>query len=430
MKKMASVILSICMIVAFAGCNPQSDVSDKKTSAANELTVWCWDPNFNIFAMKEAEKIYQKENPNFKLNIIEMPWNDVQTQLITAGTTNNMDQLPDIFLCENKAFKKNLINFPDIFVDLSSSEIKFEEFSSAASAVSTVDGKHFGVPFDSGTAVMALRTDILQQAGYTIDDFTDITWDQFIEQGKVVLDKTGKPLLSFEAGGANMILMLAKSAGESFFDTQGNPQLNSSPVIKKAFETYQQLVLSGVLLETQSWDEYVGTFIKGSVAGAFNGCWILGSVQVAEDQSGNWGITNIPSLDGLDTATNYTENGGSSWVISSNCKNPDLAIDFLNKTFSGSSEFYDTILGSTGAIANWLPAGKSYSYSVPQEFFGNEAIYETILAYSSKVPLSNDGVYIYEAVDAVAVAMTNILNGASIDSELEEAQKTIEFQMN
>ena len=35
------------------------------------LTVWCWDPTFNVYAMKQAEAIYQKDHPNFKLDIQE-----------------------------------------------------------------------------------------------------------------------------------------------------------------------------------------------------------------------------------------------------------------------------------------------------------------------------------------------------------------------
>ena len=26
------------------------------------LTVWCWDPTFNVYAMKQAEAIYQQPN--------------------------------------------------------------------------------------------------------------------------------------------------------------------------------------------------------------------------------------------------------------------------------------------------------------------------------------------------------------------------------
>jgi len=43
--------------------------------------------------------------------------------------------------------------------------------------------------FDNGAVIHALRTDVLAEAGLSIADFTDITWDQYIELGKVVLEK-------------------------------------------------------------------------------------------------------------------------------------------------------------------------------------------------------------------------------------------------
>ena len=49
-------------------------------------------------------------------------------------------------------------------------------------------------------------------------------------------------------------------------------------------------------------------------------------------------------------ATNYSNIGGSSWAISGNCGNVELAEDFLASTFAGSTELYDNIL-SCGAIA-------------------------------------------------------------------------------
>ncbi|HBZ32612.1 MAG TPA: ABC transporter substrate-binding protein, partial [Lachnospiraceae bacterium] len=43
------------------------------------------------------------------------------------------------------------------------------------------------------------------------------------------------------------------------------------------------------------------------------GCWIMSSIQAAEDQSGEWAIVNMPALDEIDGATNYANCGGASW---------------------------------------------------------------------------------------------------------------------
>jgi lactose/L-arabinose transport system substrate-binding protein len=394
----------------------------------NTLTVWAWDPAFNIYALEEAEKIYQQDNPDFELEIVEVPWEDLQTRLTTLAQSQAFDELPDIFLMQNNAFQKNGINYPDLFSDLGDADIDFSEFPESVVSYSTLDGVNYGVPFDSGTAITALRTDVLETAGYTIDDFTDITWDTFIEQGKDILAKTGKPLLSGQAGSSDLIVMMLQSAGASLFDEEGNPTIVDNDALNAAIDVYTELVEAGVYLEVNSWDEYIGSFVNGNVAGTQQGVWIVGSIQSAEDQSGLWGVTNVPSLDGVSGATNYTANGGSSWAISSNA-NVELAADFLAATFAGSTELYDTILPASGAVANWIPAGESDVYAQPIDFFGGDAIFSKVVEYGSEVPSNNTGAYYYEGRDAVSAAVTQIMNGTDRDTALAEAQANVEFAM-
>lgn len=424
MKKSTIVLLVVLLALSavFTGCK-------KADAAAEELTVWCWDPAFNMYAMEEAAKVYQVDHPDFKLNVVETPWQDVQTKVTTAASAGDLSTLPDIFLMQDNAFQKNVISFPEVFVDLTDSGIDFTQFGASKVAYSKVEGKNFGVPFDNGAVVAAYRTDMLEEAGYTIDDFTDITWSQYIEMGKDVLAKTGKPLISMQAGESDLIMMMMQSAGASLFNEDGTPNIVDNPVLKSVLETYAELVKTGVLTQVNDWDQYIGTLTGGTVAGTINGCWILASIQTATDQSGKWAITDMPKLDNIDTATNYSNNGGSSWAVTTNSKNAALAEDFLAKTFAGSVDFYATILPSSGALATYLPAADSPVYAEPQEFFGGDAIYAKIVDFAGKVPSNNTGVYYYEARDAVATALTNIIGGADVDSELKTAQDTVSFLM-
>lgn len=405
--------------------------SGKEEAAAsdNTLTVWCWDPAFNIYAMEQAAEVYKKDHPDFVLNVVETPWEDVQTKLTTAASSDSLDTLPDILLMQDNAFQKNVISYPDAFTDLSSTKIDFSKFAPAKTAYSVVDGKNYGVPFDNGAVIACYRTDVLEEAGYTIDDFTDISWSKYIELGKDVLAKTGKPLLSCTAGESDVIVMMLQSAGSSLFDAEGNPNIVNNAELKVVMETYSEMVKSGVLVEVNDWDQYIGTLTNSTVAGTINGCWIMGSIQTAADQSGKWAITNMPKLDNVSTATNYSNNGGSSWAVTANCKNVDLAADFLGSTFGGSVEFYETILPSSGALATYLPAADSKAYEQPSEFFGGDAVFTKITDFAGKVPSNNTGVYYYEARDAVATAITNIVAGADIDTELKTAEDTVNFAM-
>ena len=216
-KKFLSIAVLSALALSMVACgnNQQANENVKsedkgangaQSNTGDELTVWCWDPNFNIYAMKEAEKVYQKDHPDFKLNIVETPWNDVQTKLSTAATSGDLSTLPDIFLMQDNAFQKNVLTYPDAFVDMESSGINYDDFAKAKTNYSIVEGKHYGVPFDNGTAIGVYRTDVLEEAGFTLKDFENITWDEYIEKGKVVLEKTGKPLLSCLSGETDVII--------------------------------------------------------------------------------------------------------------------------------------------------------------------------------------------------------------------------------
>lgn len=431
--KVSAIAGVITLALGLAACTGGGGNGDDDNGGAagdeNTLTVWAWDPAFNVYAMEEAAKVYQEENPDFVLDVIETPWEDLQTKLTTLAQSGQTDELPDIFLMQNNAFQKNVLNYPELFTDITDSGIDFSEFPEAVVNYSTVDGANYGVPFDNGTAVMALRTDVLQEAGYTVDDFTDITWDEFITLGTDVLAKTGKPLLSGQAQSVDLITMILQSTGSSLFDDEGNPSIAGNEALLEAIDVYTRLVEAGILVQVNSWDEYIGSFVNGNVAGTTQGVWILGSVQTAEDQAGLWQVTNFPRLEGVGEATNYTANGGSSWAISSNA-NVELAADFLASTFAGSTEFYDTILPASGALANWTPAGESDVYAEPQEFFGGQPVYQLVVDYATNVPSVNTGAYFYEGRDAVGAAITNIMNGADPEAELENAQASVEFAMN
>lgn len=428
-----AIALTLPLSLALAACGSSSETSGNGQSSGTSgdeqtLTVWAWDPTFNILAMQEAEKIYQKDHPDFKLNIVETPWEDLQTKITTLAQSQELSELPDIFLVQNNALQKNLTNFPEIFDPLTDSGIDFSEFPTAVVSYSVMDEQNWGVPFDSGTAFSAYRIDVLEEAGYSITDFEGITWDEFITKGTDVLNKTSKPLLSGQAGSPDTIMMMLQSAGASLFDTDGNPTIVDNPALDKAIEYYSAMVNAGIYREVNNWDEYIATFVNGEVASVMNGVWIVGSMQSAADQSGLWEITNVPSLSGISGATNYSANGGSSWVVSSNA-NTELAYDFLATTFAGSTELYDVILPESGAVGNWIPAGSSQVYKEPQPFFNNRPVYETVVEFSEDVPPNNTGPYYYEARDAIGVALTNIMSGTDVKSALQEAQQTVEFAM-
>lgn len=438
-KKVISIICVITLLAAMlGGCQSSGNGEYKivnpnqknkvESEEKNTLTVWCWDPAFNMNAMQKAEEVYKKEHPDFKLNIVETPSEDVQTKLETAVLSSTTENLPDIILLQDRSFQKNVITYTDGFVDLTDKGIQFDNFSAGKLGFSTVDGKNYGVPFDNGAVIACYRTDILKKAGFTVKDFENITWDEYIKKGKIVLKKTGVPMLSFVKGGTDQIVMLMQSAGGGFFDEDGKVDIKDNDVLKEVMKTYTKLIKEGLLVEVNDWDRYIASINEGKVAGVINGCWIMASVQGEEQQSGKWEITNMPRLTNVSGATNYANQGGSSWAVTTGCKNVDLAVDFLGSTFGGSVEFYDNILNS-GAISCYLPAGESEMYGQKNEFFSGDEVYTKILDYAGKIPSCITGVYFNEASEALSAAISNVTEGNDLNKEILKVETRVKESM-
>ena len=435
-KKVLGMFLVATMAASvLAGCGGKAeDKSEAKkddTAAAQEetLTVWCWDPNFNVYAMEQAEKMYQKDHPDFKLDIQEKVYSDIETALITAAEADDYSTLPDIFLMQDYSFHKNVANYPGIFTELTDSGVDFSQFSAGKLADSTVDGKNYGLPFDNGATIMAIRKDMVEAAGLTVDDFKDTTWSDFIEKAKKVVEKNNVPMLT-SSGGSEIVIEMLQSAGASPM-VDGKVDLVGNEALKKSIETYKQLIDEKVMVDYTDWDQYIASMNKGTAAGVIQGCWVMSSIQAAEEQSGNWAIVDMPKLDGIEGATNYANCGGASWAVSSNCKNTDLAFDFLKSTFGESVELYDDLLPNAGAIASYLPAAESEVYNEASDFYGGQTVYKDIVDFAGKVPGIDYGAYYSDIRSALTDAITNVVqNGADIDSEIKNAQDTVEFNIN
>lgn len=440
-RKILSVVLAATMSIAlFAGCGSSSKSSsgDSKKAAAvdtskegkHELSVYAWDKNFNIPALEAAEKAYQKKDPEFKLNIIEQSQSsDVENAITLAGSSNDYSTLPDIVLFQDHYINRYVHDYPDAWVDVNDADINWDDFGQEKISYSTIDGKHYGVPVDNGTVIFAYRTDLLKEAGYTIDDVTGITWDQFDEIGKKVYDKTGKYLLSMDGDGNDLPYMMLQAEGVSQFK-DGKPNFVDNKTMVDIINVIVKLVQDNVLYLANDWSDYTDQTIVGDmVAGVMNGNWIIPTIEQVKENSGKWEITTLPTLSGKE---GYASNGGSSLYITSNCKKTDLAKDFLAYTFGGgdgAKETYDDALTNGGVITTNITCGQSDVYQKGVEYFNNQPIYQQIVQMGANVPTVEQSDYHYTAREQVAAAIHNILDGTDVTSALKDAQDQVEFSM-
>ena len=92
---------------------------------------------------------------------------------------------------------------------------------------------------------------------------------------------------------------------------------------------------------------------------------------------------------------------------------------------------YDELLPNAGVIASYLPAAASDAYGEASEFYGGQAVYKDIVEFAGKVPGIDYGAYYSDIRSALTDAITNVVqNGADVETEIQNAQDTVEFNIS
>ncbi len=394
---------------------------------AKEITVWCWDPNFNVAIMKEAGERYQKTHPDVTLNIVDFAKLDVEQKLQTALSSGVTDALPDIVLIEDYGAQKYLQSFPGAFAALSD-VVDYSGFAPYKVQLMTMDGKVYGMPFDSGVTGMYYRKDYLEQAGFKPEDMQGITWDRYIEIGKQIEAKTGKKMMGLDPNDAGLIRIMMQSGGQWYFDAEGKPNIVGNAALKAALETEGKLIAAGITKPATGWADWVGTFTSGDVASVITGVWITGTVKAQADQSNKWGVAPIPSL-GIEGASNASNLGGSSWYVLESSAEKTEAIDMLNEIYAKDIDFYQKILQDRGAVGSLLAARGGAAYEAPDAFFGGEKVWQNFSDWLAKVPSVNYGVFTNEADAAVTAQLPALTKGTPVDDVLKAIDGEVAAQI-
>ncbi len=413
MKKFLSLILLGLLVGTslFAQGGAEETVKEK-----TPITIWAWDPNFNIAIMNDAAEIYQASHPDVEFNIVEMAKADVEQKLHTILAARSTDGLPDIVLIEDYNGLKYLNSYPGQFADLTD-EINQADFLKSKTDMALVDGKYYSMPFDSGVAGFFYRPDMLAKAGYTPSDLENITWDEFCDIAGDYKAKTGEYFFANSKSDGGLFRIMLQSDGAWYFDENGKPYVKNNKSLAEAMRIYKRFLDEDLALPTNGWTEWVGAFNSEKVASVTTGVWIIGSIKAASEQSGKWAVAPCPRLS--DNGTNASNLGGSSWYVLEKGNNRDTAIDFLNSVYGADTDFYQDILVKNGAMGSYIPAFAGANYGNPDAFFGGQKVYEVLSEYAEAIPAVNVGEYTYEADAAVMGNLEAYYNGQSEAATLD-----------
>jgi lactose/L-arabinose transport system substrate-binding protein len=396
--------------------------------AQQKISVWCWDPNFNVYAMKQAAAVYNKAKPNVTIEIVDMG-QDIEAK-ITAGLQAGGAGLPDIALFQDFRIEQFIQDYPNAFVDLKAAGVNYSKFAAYKVGPMTVGTKVYGIPFDTGSTGLWLRTDYLKTAGLNPDSYLgkNLKWSDVIKMGVTVKAKTGQPLLAYQSDNFDMLRIVVQSTGGQFFNADGSLNLRSDAV-KKSITLFKDLNDNGLLYSVVGWSDWINAINSDKSAGFLNAIWMVGSVKSRPENAGKYMIIPTPLIEGVRGAANASNNGGSSWYVFASSPNKTLAVDFLKSVWATSTEdtlaFYNTILKGAGAMGTYIPSLKGSNYTAKDEFFyKSQAVFQDFAKWMEKVPVLKYTPNYVPMRTALANAVLNYFQGKlkTVDETIAAAE--------
>lgn len=435
MKKKATALM-LAGFTLLTACSSNANTNNQANTGAEgnaaggnqKITVWAWDKNFNIAAMNLAKDAYVAKNPDAQIEVVEYAQDDIIQKLNTGLNSGSASGLPNIVLIEDYRAQSFLQTYPDAFQELGDA-INTADFAEYKLGPTSFDGKQYGVPFDSGVVGLYVRTDYLQEAGYTTDDLQDIDWQQYIEIGKAIKEKTGKDMLTQDPNDLGLIRMMIQSAGSWYLKEDGTtPNLKDNAVLKEAFESYKELMNANIVKVNSDWSSFLAGFNSGDVASIPTGNWITPSVKASADQSGKWAVVPFPKLKNAANSVHASNLGGSSWYVLNN-DGKEAAVKFLGETLGSDVDLYQKLVTDVGVVGTYKPAAEGEAYGAADEFFGGQKVIADFAKWTAEIPNVNYGLHTYAIEDILKVEMQNFLNGTAVDKALSDAQSQAESQI-
>ncbi len=420
-------------MLALSGCKSagssiaDGNASDANASEAITITIWTWDDTFNVKAAQMAAKEYVEDlgdsDASIEFNIETREREEILVDIQNILATKAYDSLPDIIMMEDYDVGEILALYEGEFVDLSS-YVDESYFVTSKIKQCSYDGSLYGLPFDSGSAALFYRIDILETAGYTEADMQDLTWERFIEIGQDVYEKSGISMITLDPTDMPLIRLMLQSCGSWYVDLDGNIDIAENEVLYEALEVYTQLLESNVGTSVNGWNEFISAFQDGRVACVCSGSWIISSIKETRSQSGLWRVTSIPVLSSVEGATNASNVGGSSWYVLTNGANTEAATDFLVSMFANNDSFIDELVTEIGLVPAITNASVLTNYWAEDEFFGGQEVTKFLMELADEIPAVNYGSKTYDIEAILEEEYQDFL----VDSDLLQCLQRVQIK--
>lgn len=319
-RTQAALTLGAVGALVLAGCAASAPPADDPV----EVTVWhYWDgTNADVFDAMVDD--YNASQSAAKISVSNVPNSDFLTKLRASATSKT---LPDLAIGD-------LVWVPQISEIGSLSDLTpllpedtLSDINPALTAFGSIDDKQVSVPVSANNLGYMYNKDLFEEAGLD-PDTPPATWEDLMETGRTILEKTGKPGydLYTQAGDNgegltwNFQVNLWQAGGE-FLTEDNSAAAFNTPEGAEALQYWVDLIDSGVSPYAR-W----GEFEKGQGGSAQEGSWMVGIW--AADPPFEFGSATVPYPAGGAPATNL--GGEQAMVFENSDAESRAAADFLS----------------------------------------------------------------------------------------------------
>ncbi len=330
-RSMFMLLMAVIFTASVVGCAPQA-----ATGPATIRVLAMEQAGPTVDEMNAIVAEFNKANPQIKVEIEYVAYDALHDKITTAMASN--PPAYDVFLVDDiwyAEFAK--AGYVMDATDRITKDMKDKVFP-AAWDITTVNGKTYGMPWLLDQKYFYYNEDILKQAGF---DAPPKTWDEMLEQAKVIKDKglAEFPVVwswgQYEAAICDWVTLLYGNGG-SLADENGKAAFNNEIGVK-TLDWMVKSIDDGITnpASVSYVEEDVrNVFSQGKAAFATNWLYMYDLVNFNTEQSqvtGKIKMSLMPAFagSGVDSAT---INGSMGFSVAATSPNKDAAwkyVEFL-----------------------------------------------------------------------------------------------------
>ena len=262
---------------------------------------------------------------------------------------------------------------------------------------------YYGLPTHVGATVVYYNMDIMEQAGFTIDDVNAIeTWDQYKDIGVQVFEKTGIPMTTYEVSDQRPFWPMIVQAGGDYLGPDGEVIIDSDSNIqvlqwmKDFFDTGAVVAAPGGATGVEEFWTWMN---QGGCASLIMPSWYMSRfTSYMPDLAGKIAIRPMPVFEEGQPRT--VGIGGTGTAITTQCKNVDLAKELLYEsklTYEANVNIWESVQFDPVRTDVWTDE----ALTAPMEYFYNESFFEIMGEYMDGCPSPTNSELSVAAQDAI-----------------------------